>query len=99
MKYSELKEKATQGEWNISGESCGMIQNAEGVVVCDVNKTATFLSDIKANARLIVHQHEHFDKLLEALESMLNNANTMPASICVPAANALNAAQTVKEQK
>jgi len=49
--------------------------------------------------RLNNHREEHFDKLLEALESMLNNANTMPASICVPAANALNAAQTVKEQK
>ena len=108
MKYSELKEKVSRGKWTQKPDDFiydhdhwhqtqYIRANKGDTVIALTTECHGFWTpeQVQANARLIVHQHEHFDKLLEALKqasSMLPNNYARQS-----ARKTLEAAQTVKE--
>ena len=95
MKYSELKQKATQGEWKLDGNINGRQQIASRTKgepywigqFQTVRDTAKTHVDGRTNARLTVHQHEHFDKLLEALENLSQKTSVLLIELTIRGAN------------
>ena len=96
MKYSELKEKATQGEWRqVSDENynrgrVNKVWTEQGPgcgCICDTTPHSIASEQDEANARLIVHQHEHFDKLLEALENLSQKTGVLLADLAISGGN------------
>ena len=118
MKYSELKQKATQGEWSKHSDDFIMDEdhwlqtqyiraNKGDTVVALTTECHGYWTpeQVKANAALIVHQHEHFDKLLEALKeardtlvlTRLIDKSGESETALYAVEKAIEAAQTVKE--
>ena len=63
-KYEELKQKASKGPFHTTGRDAVYCEKGE-ICRCDWQT----VTEDEANAQLIAHTLNHFDELLEALET------------------------------
>jgi len=73
MKYEELKEKASKGPFFIQTGTDIYDNHGNYILDCYAEHDLSY-ENSEANAKLIAHTLNHFDKLLEAVEGVVKNS-------------------------